>query len=91
MQYNYYVDADSKWTVLLNSRNEILEAGVIVLIKSTFKEDFSEEAKEDRKLLFQKEKGVAVSGAVAATIILCWYFWLPVWFGVWNQNQPSGT
>lgn len=28
MQYNYYLDADSKWTVLLNSHNEILEAGV---------------------------------------------------------------
>lgn len=47
---------------------------MIVLIKSIFKEDFVEEDKEGRKLLFQKEKEVAVSGAVAAAIIVCWYF-----------------
>lgn len=47
---------------------------MIVLIKSTFKEEMAEEAKEGRKLVFQKEIGVAVSGAVAAAIILCWYF-----------------
>lgn len=47
---------------------------MIVLIKSTFKEDFAEEAKEGRKLVFQKEMGVAVSGAGGAGIIFCWYF-----------------
>lgn len=33
-----------------------------------------EEAKESRRLVFQKEKGVAISGAVAAAIVVCWYF-----------------
>lgn len=47
---------------------------MIVLIKSTFKEDFVEEAKEGRKLLFQKEKEVAVNGAVAAAVVVCQYF-----------------
>lgn len=47
---------------------------MIVLMKSTFKEDFVEEAKEGRKLVFQKEEEVAVSGAVAAAVIVCWYF-----------------
>lgn len=47
---------------------------MVVLIKSTFKEGFVEEAKESRRLVFQKEKGVAISGAVAAAVIVCWYF-----------------
>lgn len=46
---------------------------MIVLLKSTFKEHFVEEAKEGRKLLFQEEKEVAFSGAVAAAIIVCWH------------------